>query len=412
MRRWLALAVLALGLTMGLSKASGTPVTTGLSVVGYSIDDVPPQKSDTAYPVCGTGWYEQINYTWDYEQNLFGQCGWDLFMLHYKGFIQIPDGVESVRFGIASDDGSSVTVSDNTFGSWTDKGCSVDYSDRLELDTNKPLKIDAWFYENGGGTCFMLFWQFNGDNQDWEIVPWTAFTSELQPTTTLREITTTTELPTTSTSPPTTVTVAPTTTVTLPPQTTIQVRPSTTTSSSSTSVPFQPVESSSTVVTTTSSLVDKTTTSTSAPLLPETTTTTVAPSTSSTTSSVPPSTTTTTVVTIPPDVKQIPPAEAVALATNADVLKNVTPDEAKVIFQSIDETHLTDNQGLAIVNAVQNAPTSVRKAFEKGINIFGGHTDTYVPVGSVIPVRSRRVIIVTGLLLAVPAVTPRRRNNA
>ena len=390
MRRWLALSVLVIGLTVGLSKASGTPVSTGLSVVGYSIDDVPPQKSDSAYPVCGTGWYEQINYTWDYPQNLFGECGWDSFMLHYAGFIQIPAGVDSVRFAIASDDGSDVTIDGHTFGDWSDKGCSIDYSNRLELDTNKPLKIDAWFYENGGGTCFMLFWQFDSDNQDWAVVPWTAFTSELPPTTTLQETTTTTELPTTSTVPPTTVHLT------------------TTTSSPGTSVPFRPVESSTTVVVTTSSVVDTTTSSTSVPS--RTTTTTGAPSSSSTTSSVPPiATTTTTVVTIPPEVKEIPPAEAVALATKAEVLKNVTPEEAAVIFQSIDETHLTDDQGLAIVNAVQNAPTSVRKAFEKGINIFGGHTDTYVPVGSVVPVKARRVIIVTGLLLTVPAVAPRRR---
>ena len=390
MRRWLALSVLVIGLTVGLSKASGTPVSTGLSVVGYSINDVPPQKSDSAYPVCGTGWYEQINYTWDYPQNLFGECGWDSFMLHYAGFIQIPAGVDSVRFAIASDDGSDVTIDGHTFGDWSDKGCSIDYSNRLELDTNKPLKIDAWFYENGGGTCFMLFWQFDSDNQDWAVVPWTAFTSELPPTTTLQETTTTTELPTTSTVPPTTVHLT------------------TTTSSPGTSVPFRPVESSTTVVVTTSSVVDTTTSSTSVPS--RTTTTTGAPSSSSTTSSVPPiATTTTTVVTIPPEVKEIPPAEAVALATKAEVLKNVTPEEAAVIFQSIDETHLTDDQGLAIVNAVQNAPTSVRKAFEKGINIFGGHTDTYVPVGSVVPVKARRVIIVTGLLLTVPAVAPRRR---
>jgi hypothetical protein len=410
MRRWLALSVLVIGLTVGLSKASGTPVSTGLSVVGYSIDDVPPQKSDSAYPVCGTGWYEQINYTWDYPQNLFGECGWDSFMLHYTGFIQIPAGVESVRFGIASDDGSNVTIDGHTFGDWSDKGCSVDYSDRLELDTNKPLKLDAWFYENGGGTCFMLFWQFDGDNQDWAVVPWTAFTSELPPTTTLQETTTTTELPTTSTVPPTTVIFVPKTNPI--PEPSVVVPPTslapTKTSSPNTSVPSQPVESSTTAAVTTSSVVDTTTSSTSVPL--RTTTTTGALSSSSTTSSVPPiATTTTTVVIIPPEVKEIPPAEAVALATKAEVLKNVTPEEAKVIFQSIDETHLTDDQGLAIVNAVQNAPTSVRKAFEKGINIFGGHTDTYVPVGSVVSVKARRVIIVTGLLLAVPAVTPRRR---
>lgn len=398
MRRWLALSVLALGLTVGLSKASGTPVTTGLSVVGYSINQIPPVISDTVYPTCGSGWFDTINQSFD--QQPFADCGWDRFMLHYKGFVTLPEGTQSVRWAVAADDGGVMQIGNTTFGSWRDKGCTVMYSQRVIADTTSTL--DGWFYENGGGTCFRLYWQLNGDNQNWVIVPWTAFTSEVPPTTTLQETTTTTELPTTSTVPPTTVTDDPTTTsVPVEPAvvqtTTTTVAPLSTATTSSSTSPY-------------STTIPPQTTTVKPPTTAETTTVPPPPVTTiqSTTSSAP-LTTTTTVVTISPDVKEIPPAEAVALATNAEVLKTVTTEEAAVIFQSIDETQLTDDQGLAIVNAVQNAPTSVRKAFEKGINIFGGHTDTYVPVGSVIPVKARRVIIVTGLLLAVPAVTPRRR---
>jgi hypothetical protein len=410
MRRWLALGVLALALTMGLSKADGQKMSVGLDVVGYSITDVPHVRSDTKYQKCGNGWYEQINYTWDYEQNLFGDCGWDSFMLHYTGSITIPDGIESVRFAVASDDGSDVTIDGVNFGGWYDKGCSIDYSDRVVLPTNEPLKLDAWMYENGGGTCLMLFWQFNGDDQDWSIVPASAFSNEMVDTTTTSSSTTTTTTSTTTTS---STTLAPTTTTTLPPTTTT-VRPTTTftstTSTSTTSTTLEPTTTTTSVPPTTTTLKmqdDRTQldTATSLPVGGTSTTT------------IPPTTTTTqvetTTTTTPPVPPQISAAEAVALATNIKVLETATVEEAKAIFAAIDETHLTDEQGQAIVNAVQNAPTSVRKAFEGSVNVFGGHTDTYVPVGSVISVRQRRVMIVAGLtLLAVPAVPPKRRKNA
>jgi hypothetical protein len=411
MRHWLALAVLALALTVGLSKADGQKISSGLNVVGYSITDVPPLRSDTEYQQCGVGWYEQINYTWDYEENLFADCGWDLFMLHYTGFIVIPNGVESVRFGIASDDGSDVTIDGVNFGGWYDKGCSMDYSDRVVLPTNEPLKLDAWMYENGGGTCLMLFWQFNGDDQDWSIVPESAFSNEaITPTTTSSSSTTTTTSTTTTSS----TTLAPTTTTTLPPTTTT-VRPTTTTSTSTTSTSTtsttqEPTTTTTSVPPTTTTLKTQdgriqTDTTTSLPV-GGTSTTTIQPTT--TTTQV--ETTTTTIPAVPPEISAV---EAVALATDAKVLETVTPDEAKAIFTAVDENHLTDAQGAAIVEAVQNAPTSVRKAFEGAINVFGGHTDQYKPIGSVITVRQRRVMIVAGLtLLAVPAVPPRRRKNA
>ena len=193
----------------------------GLTAVGYTISDIPPIMEDGVYPECGNTVYSQINWTWDYPQNHLGVCGWDSFMVHYFGAITIPEGVSSVRFGVASDDGGTVNIDGNEFGSWFDHGCDVFYSNRIELETVTPLPLDAWFYENGGGTCFMLFWQLNGDNQDWEIVPWTAFTSDVPSSTTVPETTTTVE-ETTTTVEETTTTVEETTTTVQETTTTVE----------------------------------------------------------------------------------------------------------------------------------------------------------------------------------------------
>lgn len=101
--------------------------------------------------------------------------------------------------------------------------------------------------------------------------------------------------------------------------------------------------------------------------------------------------------------------EAQALATNPEVLASVTKEQAADIFAAIDEASLTVEEGQAIVEAVQNAPVEVRQAFEENINVFGGATDTYVPLGSRVPVRTRRVLIITTSMLVV--MPPRRKVN-
>jgi actin-related protein len=97
-------------------------------------------------------------------------------------------------------------------------------------------------------------------------------------------------------------------------------------------------------------------------------------------------------------------AEAELLATSPAILENINKETATAIFEAITESNLTADQGQQIVNAVQNAPTTIRKAFEKSINVFGGATDTYVPIGSRVPISARRIIIITtGLLVALPS---------
>lgn len=412
----LALGLLAFSLMTG--SANAKPVyTNGLNVVGYTVTDIPPFMSDDAYSVCGVGWYENINYTWDYPQNLFGDCGWDQFMLHYTGFITLPVGVSSVRFGVASDDGSDVTIGGTNFGGWYDKGCSVDYSDRVVLPSGEPLKLDAWMYENGGGTCFMLFWQFGSDDADWEIVPASAFTQSDDVATTVPNVTlpeTTTPMPeSTTTSQLVTTTVSPSSTFS--PVSTNEI-PSVVT----TTVLELPSPSETTFISTSTSLfvpqvttTEPETTTSVARTVPKTTTTTSTYTTTTIPDTTEPPTTLLTPTTSVEPTKETPApltptaryesTEAILEAVSDPVaLENATPEAITAVFVAIDEQTITDAQGAAIVQAVQHASKKVRKSFEKNVNVFAGHTDTYIPLGSSVPVKSRRIIIVSSVLIAVP----------
>ena len=104
--------------------------------------------------------------------------------------------------------------------------------------------------------------------------------------------------------------------------------------------------------------------------------------------------------------------QATQLATSAAVLENVTGDQATEIFATVDTGELTEEQAAAIVEAVQEAPTEVREAFEEEINVFEGGFDEYIPTDSVISVGARRVVVAAttvSFILPAPVVSSRRR---
>jgi hypothetical protein len=283
--RWLIFLPVAIFALFAAEPAHAEQV--GLLVRGYSITEIPPTKSDLAYPLCGSSVEPFINATWDYEQNLFGDCGWDSFMLHYTGYLQIPEH-ETIEFFVASDDGGTVKIGTEEFGVWQDQGCSATMSGELQLEVGTQT-LDAWFYENGGGTCFMLAW--NIDNTGWEIIQPEFFTSEPLPSattstleTTTTESTTTSTTSTTTTEPSTTTTVMPTSTTTTSiylPTTTAEPQTTTTTPQTTSSTTLY-VSSTTTLLDQPTTTLPSTTTTTST--LPSTTTT----ATSTTTSSIPP----------------------------------------------------------------------------------------------------------------------------
>ena len=290
---------------------------------------------------------------------------------------------------------------------------------------------------------------------------WVSTTSS---TTTTTTSTTTVPLVTVPVTNPTTTTlqtVAPSTT-TEPPQTTTTIpetvstvtsTSSTTTSTSTTVAPtttttvYVPPATTSTVpetTTTTTTEPEPAPTTTLPPPLETTTTTSTNPPT--TTSTIPPVTTSqpdvTTTLQAPTDepepltqtellntlealseasteaieaivdsvlTKDLDTSQATLLITSPAVLNNITTAQAEQLFNEIAPTELSPDEAEAVVEAVQEAPNSVREAFESVLNIFQGFADNYVPLNSTVPVSTRRALIALGAVFLTVAPAPARR---
>jgi hypothetical protein len=421
--RWLVFAPVAL--LAVFSSGVQAQSNAGINTVYYSVTDIPPTKSDYAYQQCATEIENNINRSFDGES--VDGCPDDMFMAHYTGFITLPQH-NTIRFWVAADDGGTMKIGTDEWGDWTDKGCSALETEPLTLDAGVPLPLDAWFYENGGGTCFMLAWQI--DNGDWEIVPDEAFTRRFElptsTTSTTTSSTTTTEVP----MPSTTTSVLPvkTTTTSLPVQTTVQAstssQPSPVTTASTIAPTSTAQQTTSTISTFTTTSVSNNSTSTTT--VDEVTTTTEKPR-AVTTSNAPTTTAaiqTSTTTSVPVDalteaiaptasVEQVVKAvtaiidqgisqeQATELATNPKVLASVDGEQAQKIFDAIDIDNISAEQAAQLVSAVQNAPKEVKEAFEAEVNVFAGAVDTYVPIGSNVPVSSRRVLIAVSAAMSV-----------
>lgn len=229
-------------------------------------------------------------------------------------------------------------------------------------------------------------------------------TTELATTTTVEPTTTSVESTTTSVAV-TTTTVEQTTTVPVIVSTTWEQPPTTTTTSptqstfgttttvaapTTTSIPF---EQSTTVPVTVAST---TTQPAPAATTPRTTTTTpalpsVVPSTTTSTTVLP---TTTTENREPVLVITVPPI--------------VTPENVVELVANIDD--LAPEQITELVNALNEADTSVKKTFEEEVNVYSGEFDNYVPADSKIPVKERRVLVAIGATALASSGAVRRRN--
>ena len=439
--RWLVFLPVAF-LALLPSQANAEPEP-GLNAVGYLIDQIPPERSDDTYPTCGSEIENNINRNFNGEP--FQDCGYDFFMVHYTGFIDIPEH-DTIQFMVAADDGGTINISGQEFGTWNLKGCSWSRIVTLELDAG-PNPLDGWFFEAGGGTCYMLAW--NIDDIGWEIVPeWAYTTASTPPTTTSTSTVLETTVPATTTTSTTvqetttSTTEAPSTSTTeISTSTTSSLPPSTTTSVDTTppatlATPewIPPPTSATTAPATTVPEVSTTAEPPPPTTLPEIPTTSLAPpSTVRTTTTLAAATTMAPVASTAPPVSATPetvpdtpenvleapiaspeqvakavdailetppsPDQAAYLATNAQVLAVVSTTQAEEIFKALDVTELDDTQVAALIEAVQDAPQEIRETFEENVDIFKTGLDTYVPVGSNIPVGARRTLVAIGAVL-------------
>ena len=104
--------------------------------------------------------------------------------------------------------------------------------------------------------------------------------------------------------------------------------------------------------------------------------------------------------------------QSVSIATSGEVLESITGDQATEIFDTLPIDEISDAEAVALVEAVQDAPEEVKEAFEGEINIFAaGNVDTYIPIGSEVPVGTRRVIIAATAVVVAAAPAPAFRKG-
>ena len=101
--------------------------------------------------------------------------------------------------------------------------------------------------------------------------------------------------------------------------------------------------------------------------------------------------------------------QATEIASSPEVLAAITEDQAEQLFEQIEVEELTEEQLEEFTEVIQEAPTKVKKAFEKTIDIFGSQFEDYVPTGSSIPVKTRRTLVAAGALIAAMPSTRIRR---
>jgi hypothetical protein len=101
--------------------------------------------------------------------------------------------------------------------------------------------------------------------------------------------------------------------------------------------------------------------------------------------------------------------QAIALATSPAALAVITAEEATQVFEALVLDDLSDTDLVELVSAVQSAPVSVRKSFEQSVNVFGGAVDTYVPIGSTVPVGTRRALIAITIMTSLMAIPTKRK---
>ena len=436
--RWLIFlpsVVLAL-----FSTVTNAEPVQGLNAVGYIVTDIPPTKSTTLYEECASELENNINRSFDGE--LLDGCPDDLFMVHYFGSIIIP-AHDTIQFWLASDDGGTIKIGTDEWGVWQDQGCSATESGFLDLDAGIH-SLDGWFYENGGGTCWMLAWQI--DDQPWQIVPDEAFIANGESwTTTTVQTTTTTGVPettvvdTTVVSVQTSIYTSTSVTTTLPATTTsVTVEQSTTTTEAEVQpvqqVPVwvepEPIVETTTEDTEPSPVVTEPfeeVTVETYPDFPEivdevvdevvVVDDTVADYIITEDSQLEEVIVEDTIVDILDeveleeileDVETITVEEAVAVAQDAQFVESLSSEQAVAVFDAVVVSELSEEQIDAIVEAVQDAPTEIRAAFEQEINIFAEGFDEYVPLGSNVPVSTRKTLIAVAAGTAAVASSSRR----
>ena len=158
----------------------------------------PGNGGSLTYPtVLSTGTVTSLNYNWGSGVVLDSGRN-ERVIVNFYGYITIPDtGSQDIQFYLYADDGVYMKI-DNTvvINDWNEQGpASWNYvSTDQTLTGGQTYYIDAWWYENGGGAAFKLYWDQTGSVA---LVPSSAYSTTI-PTPTSSATSTQTTLRTTT----------------------------------------------------------------------------------------------------------------------------------------------------------------------------------------------------------------------
>lgn len=141
----------------------------GLSVEVYTFD--PPALPDRQpYELCETAVTSVANMNFDVGGDVVADCQQDFVLIHYSGYLTL-DRTGLVSLQSWADDGFYLTLDGVTvIDDWRLKGCSGSTA-IIGATAGVSMKLDAWWYEYGGGACNILY-------ADGQPIPDSAFSQD------------------------------------------------------------------------------------------------------------------------------------------------------------------------------------------------------------------------------------------
>jgi hypothetical protein len=130
------------------------------NVQGQNNAPVLPQNATPIYTTVDTN---GINENWG-SGNVAGSNRSEDVIVTYEGQVTAPEGVNSIRFLVLSDDGARIYIDNQlVVNNWRDQGPTWSLaSNWLDFTTDRTKDIAVWYYENGGGATLHLAWQHSG----------------------------------------------------------------------------------------------------------------------------------------------------------------------------------------------------------------------------------------------------------
>ena len=141
----------------------------GLSVEVYVYD--PSALPDRQpYTLCETALTSMPNIDDNWADGIVADCQADFVLIHYSGYLTF-DTTQLVSLTSLADDGFYLTLDDQVIiDDWQLKGCSGSTA-VIGVLAGVSMKLDAWWYEYGGGACNILL--ANGD-----VIPDSAYSQD------------------------------------------------------------------------------------------------------------------------------------------------------------------------------------------------------------------------------------------